>query len=137
MNSHDELERRLRDELAGERDPSRLEGLSSALAELLRSRSALADAEAGARQVLGDGPERTAGSPTLHEAIVQVLADRGEPMTSTEIGDAVNRRRLYRRKDGGPVPATQISARANNYDRLFRKLGDGRIALKNSNRSEQ
>ena len=137
MNSHEELERRLRDELVGERDPSRLEGLSSALAELLRSRSALMDAEDGARHVLGDGPEHTTRGRTLHEAITQVLADRGEPMRTAEISDVVNRRRLYQRKDGGPVQTAQVAARVNNYGRLFRKLGDGRIALKDGDRSAQ
>ena len=113
-----------------EQDTSRLERLASALAELLRSRSALRDAEDGARHVLGYGLNEIAERLTLHEAIAQVLADRGEPMRTTEIRDAVNRRRLYQRKDGGPVGTARVAARVNNYPRLFRKLSDGRIELK-------
>ncbi len=131
-DSHDDLERRLRGELGVEQDPSRLEALSSALANLLRSRSALKDAEEGARLMLGREPEPAIRNLrlTLHQAIVRVLEDRGEPMKAAEIRDAVNRRNLYQRKDGAPVPSTQISARVRNYARLFRKLGDGRIELK-------
>ena len=128
-DSNKELERRLRDALVKERDPSRLERLSSALAELLRSRSALRDAEEGARRVLSDRLEQAAGRLTLHEAIARVLADLEEPMRTAEIRDAVNRRGLYQRKDGSPVGTAQIAARVNNYDRLFRKLSDGRIEL--------
>lgn len=136
-NSHEELERRLRDALVEERDPWRLERLSSALAELLRSRSALTDAEEEARHMLGDGPERAAERLTLHEAIARVLADRGEPMRTSEIRDAVNRRGLYRRKkDGNPVGTAQVAARVNNYRELFRKLGDGRVELKNRKQEE-
>ena len=114
-----------------ERDPSRLERLSSALVELLRSRTALRDAEVGARTALDREPEQTAGKITLHEAMAQVLADRGEPMRTGEVRDAVNRQGLYRRKDGNPLGTSQVAARANNHRELFRKLGDGRIELKN------
>ena len=133
-DSDEELERRLRDALLEERDPSRLEQLSSALAELLRSRSTLRDAEDGARHMLDYGLDQTAKRLTLHEAIAQVLADRGEPMRTAEIRDAVNRRRLYRRKDGGSVGTAQVAARVNNYARLFWKLSDGRIELKDRKR---
>ena len=51
-------------------------------------------------------------------------------MKTAEIGDAVNRRGLYRRMDGGPVGTAQVAARVNNCDRLFRKLSDGRVDLK-------
>ena len=104
-----------------------------ALAELLRSRSALSDTEARAREVLSGEPHQAAEKLTLHEAIARVLADRGEPMRTAEIGDAVNRRGLYRRKDGGPVGTAQVAARVNNYSRLFSKRSDGRIDLKNRN----
>ena len=135
-DSHEELERRLRDALVEERDPWRLERLSSALAELLRSRSALTDAENGARHMLEDGREPVAQRLKLHEAIAKVLTDRGEPMRTAEISGAVNRRGLYQRKDGGPVRTAQVSARVNNYARLFRKLSDGRVELKHREQRE-
>ncbi|PKO12836.1 MAG: hypothetical protein CVU39_22120 [Chloroflexi bacterium HGW-Chloroflexi-10] len=58
---------------------------------------------------------------TLHEAIVQVLQEARRPMTTREIADAVNQRKLYHRKDGKPVPAKQIGARVNNHPELFIK----------------
>ncbi|MCM3504886.1 winged helix-turn-helix domain-containing protein [Curtobacterium sp. ODYSSEY 48 V2] len=56
---------------------------------------------------------------TLHEAMIEVLRDAGAPMTSREIADVLNARQLYRRRDGRPLAAGQVSARARNYDRLF------------------
>ena len=132
VGSYKNLERRLRNAIMEERDPKRLERLSSALAELLRSQSALSDAEDGARHLL-DEPEKATGRRTLHEAIAKVLVDRGVPMRTAEIRDAVNRRGLYQRKDGGPVGTAQIAARVNNYAGLFRKAGDGRVELKREN----
>ena len=57
----------------------------------------------------------------LHEAIIIVLRARGHSMTAQEIADEVNRRGLYTRGDGNPVPSKQIHARVNNYPGLFRK----------------
>ena len=47
----------------------------------------------------------------LHDAIEQVLRDRGGPMHRRDIADEINRRNLYERRDGAPVPPNQISAR--------------------------
>jgi hypothetical protein len=59
---------------------------------------------------------------TLHEAIAVVLRDGGnEWMTTRELADEVNRRDLYRKRDGSPVESNQIHARAKNYDHLFDK----------------
>ena len=61
---------------------------------------------------------------TLHEAIVVVLEDGGNEWTHTrEIADEVNRRDLYRKRDGSPVESNQIHARAKNYLHLFEKEG--------------
>lgn len=65
---------------------------------------------------------------TLHAAIQRVLTDAGCALTSREIADAVNERRLYARGDAQPVPASQISARIRNYPVLFTKMGN-KIAL--------
>ena len=59
----------------------------------------------------------------LHEAIIEVLALTGRSMGAGEIAREVNRRGLYARKDGLPVPPNQISARANRYRDLFLKHG--------------
>lgn len=56
---------------------------------------------------------------TLHLAIEEVLSAIGRPLTSREIADEVNRRRLYRRGDGTPLPPSQVSARVKNYPALF------------------
>ena len=55
----------------------------------------------------------------LHEAIELVIKDAGRPLTFTEIAKQVNARNLYSRKDGAPVPASQISARIKNYPTWF------------------
>lgn len=55
----------------------------------------------------------------LHEAIEMVLRDAGTPLTFTQIAKLINKQNLYNRKDGKPVPASQISARVKNYPQLF------------------
>jgi hypothetical protein len=59
----------------------------------------------------------------LHDAMVEVLSVDGRPMGAGEIAREVNRRGLYIRADGQPVPPNQISARANKYRDLFLKRG--------------
>lgn len=56
---------------------------------------------------------------TLHEEIIAVLRSVGHSLTSTEIAARVNRLQRYQRKDGEPVPASQIRARATKYPNLF------------------
>ena len=61
---------------------------------------------------------------TLHGALEVVLSDFGDEWMS--VGDLVaevNRRDLYRMKDGRPVKASQIHARVNNYSHTFEKSG--------------
>ncbi len=55
----------------------------------------------------------------LHEAIQEAIRQSGRPLTFTEIAKKINEQGLYTRKDGQPVPASQISARVNNYPELF------------------
>lgn len=55
----------------------------------------------------------------LHEAIEMVIKEAGRPLTFTEIAKQINARNLYSRKDGAPVPASQISARIKNYPSWF------------------
>jgi len=83
----------------------------------------------------GHGPARVgAAAPattmTLHEALARVLEDIGnEWMSARELADEVNRRGLYRKRDGSPVEVNQVHARTNNYDDLFEKNGP-KIRLK-------
>lgn len=59
----------------------------------------------------------------LHDAIVEVLMLAGGPLRAGEIASEVNRRALYTRADGNPVPPNQISARVNKYRHLLKKSG--------------
>jgi len=61
---------------------------------------------------------------TLHDAMSQVLRENNnEWMTVRALADAVNTRRLYRKRDGSPVEINQVHARANNYASMFEKDG--------------
>lgn len=64
----------------------------------------------------------------LHEAIVEILREYPEGLTSRELANAVNEAGKYRRKDGAPVPPSQIAARTHNYADTFERIGD-RIRL--------
>ena len=55
----------------------------------------------------------------LHEAIQKVIRESGKALTFTEIARKINDQGLYIRKDGQPVPASQISGRVKNYPLLF------------------
>ncbi len=63
---------------------------------------------------------------TLHEAMVLLLEDYGLDWVPVhEIARLVTERRLYERKDGEPVPAAQVRARAAKYPELFEGTRDG------------
>jgi hypothetical protein len=106
------------------------EALESAHAELaaLKSRQAeLEDQIAEAESALGSGVVRLKDRHqrlTLHEALAKVLRESGtEWMTARELTDEVNRRGLYRKRDGSALEVNQVHARTNNYDELFEKEG--------------
>ncbi|WP_299434587.1 N-6 DNA methylase [uncultured Aquimarina sp.] len=65
---------------------------------------------------------------TLHEAIEQVLQNAEKPLLSRDIADTINNQKLYKRKDGLPVSASQVTIRANNYSKLFTRES-GKIKL--------
>ena len=71
---------------------------------------------------------------TLHEAIEQVIRKAGRPLSTREISNVINSRKLYRREDGQPVPTSQIGARVKNYPQWFKKVGT-LIALAHDNRT--
>ncbi|GAB3336544.1 hypothetical protein GCM10027429_19990 [Marivirga atlantica] len=65
----------------------------------------------------------------LHEAIVQILKQRGTSMSTTEIAYALNKNRWYSKKDGSDITAFQIHGRTRNYDHLFKRDG-AQVSLK-------
>lgn len=77
---------------------------------------------------------------TLHGEIQSILRDAGTKwMLPAEIADAVNRRGRYHRKDGTPVPASQISARVAKYREIFEcrpQRGGQQIGLRRDFRKE-
>ncbi len=56
---------------------------------------------------------------TLHEAIVKILQEAGNPLSASDIANRINEAKLYTRKDGNPVPVNQIHARVKNYPAIF------------------
>jgi hypothetical protein len=116
-------------------------GIAEAMLELAACRDRCAELEAliaRAHAALGTGGSLLAPTTpmTLHEAIRRVLTDHGnEWMTARSIGDEVNARQLYRKRDGSPVGVNQVHARTNNYTDLFEKA-DGRIRLKTGQLAE-
>lgn len=64
----------------------------------------------------------------LHDAMEIVLKERGGIATASELANEINIRKLYVRKDGQPLPSSQIKLRAKNYSQ-FRKTEDGSIEL--------
>jgi len=116
-------------------------GIDEAMLELEACRDRCAELEAligRAHAALGSpGNVLAQTSPmTLHEAIRRVLTDHGnEWMTARSIGDEVNARQIYRKRDGSPVEVNQVHARTNNYSDLFEKA-DGRIRLKTGQLAE-
>ncbi len=61
---------------------------------------------------------------TLHEAMTLVIRDSPAGMLRAgDIAQEIEKRHLYRMRDGRPVEAQQIHARVSNYSHLFEKVG--------------
>ena len=61
---------------------------------------------------------------TLHEAMAFLIEESANRwMTVQELALAINKRGLYRKRDGSPVEINQLHARINNYSHLFEKDG--------------
>ncbi len=101
------------------------------LAGLDRRRRHLQTLIGRARAALGVTPPNEAANETrvdrpltLHEAMQAVLQENNnEWIEVKELAREINRRGLYRKRDGSPVEANQIHARANNYRSWFEKNG--------------
>jgi len=64
------------------------------------------------------------GRLTLHKAMAQVLGEQPEKMMRPgPLAAEINRRHLYRMRDGRPVEIQQIHARVGNYPELFAREG--------------
>jgi hypothetical protein len=76
-------------------------------------------------EVDGSAAERhTTGALTLHEAMAEVLRDApAGMMRAGDLAAEVNRRQLYRMRDGRPVEPQQIHARIGHYGHWFEKEG--------------
>jgi hypothetical protein len=61
---------------------------------------------------------------TLHEAIIQVLQQKGSTMTAQEITDELNLTGLYKRSDGTDVCTFQVHSRTFNKKDLFIQEGN-------------
>lgn len=55
----------------------------------------------------------------LHEAMVEVLRDRGRWMDRGELAREIADRDLYRQRAGAAAPSAQLRLRARKYDHLF------------------
>lgn len=56
---------------------------------------------------------------TLHEAIVIVLRNKNQRMTTKQIANELNKLGLYTKRDGSPITDYQIHGRTKNYSHLF------------------
>lgn len=70
-------------------------------------------------------------APLLHHEIERLIELNGrEPMTSADLANTINEERRYVKKDGSPMTPSQISARVGKYPALFKRVDDGRFALR-------
>ncbi|MBI9036431.1 MAG: hypothetical protein JEZ03_18390 [Bacteroidales bacterium] len=60
---------------------------------------------------------------TLHEAIKIILEEKGTEMTTIQIADELNKRKLYSKKDNSLVTDYQIHGRTKNYPQIFIRNG--------------
>ena len=73
---------------------------------------------------------------TLHEAIEQVIRQAGRPLSTREICDLINSQNLYSRKDGKPVPTSQIGARVRQSPQWVKKVGNLITVANNTKKPE-
>ena len=60
---------------------------------------------------------------TLHEAILVIIKEKNREMTTTEIADELNKRKLYSKKDGSEITPFQVHGRTKNYPQYFSRNG--------------
>ena len=70
----------------------------------------------------------------LHEAIAVVLLNKAKRTATTEeIAKEINKRGLYKRKDGKPLPAYQVMMRSKlskqRYNYIFKLIDNNKVVL--------
>jgi hypoxanthine-DNA glycosylase len=60
---------------------------------------------------------------TLHEAIEKLIRETGQPLTTPQIADKLNKNGWYRKKDGSIIQAFQILGRISKYANIFNRDG--------------
>jgi len=101
-----------------------LRGAEAELADLQERQSELLRLIARARAMLGETHATEPNRITLHEAIAFLLRENGNRwMTVNELAAEVNRRTMYRKRDGSAVEPNQIHARTKAYESRFEKDG--------------
>lgn len=67
----------------------------------------------------------------LHEAIIVVLKENNNRLSTKEIADKINERGLYTKKDCSDVKPSQIFLRCRSptYRRLFNEVSKDEISL--------
>jgi uncharacterized protein (DUF1778 family) len=82
------------------------------------------------RHALRTAAEQQMFDRTLHKAMRIILLER-ETYTATteELGVEIERRGLYKRKDGNAARAKQINARVRKYPRMFEFAMPGVVRL--------
>lgn len=110
-----------------------LAGLKAKRANLMAQLKEVEDEIGLAEQWLGhpDSPVRQRPL-TLQDAMVVILQEGGnEGMRPQHLADLINERKLYTKRDDGPVGANQIQARVSNYDTMFVRE-DGLVRLRDA-----
>lgn len=60
---------------------------------------------------------------TLHEAIKIILEENGVDMSTKQIAEELNKRKIYSKKDGSLITDYQVHGRTKNYPNLFNRSG--------------
>ncbi len=66
---------------------------------------------------------------TLHEAIEKLLKEKGRPMTTAEITEALNNKKWFTKKDGSDICEFQVHGRTHSFPWLFDRDGS-KVSLK-------
>ncbi|MBS3913067.1 MAG: DNA-deoxyinosine glycosylase [Bacteroidetes bacterium] len=69
---------------------------------------------------------------TLHEAIEKLLSQTGQPMTTQQIADELNKNGWYKKKNGSSIQAFQIHGRTRKYATLFERAGSNVSLIRQS-----
>lgn len=98
--------------------------LEEQLAEAAQIEQRLAAEEWLLGSLAGQSPTPHALSLTAHRAMAEVLRTAPQhKMRPVDLAAEINRRGLYRMRDGRPIETQQIHARAGNYPDMFERDG--------------